>query len=163
LENELFEEKENHMRLLKDLDRKEIELLSINKDIERMKEVYENKISLLNTKINSEEDTLSELKLEIKNKNENIKVLNNNIHENKNKMKNMKTQMEMKNDEIINIKKEYEKLINSKDKKINELKTIINQSFYSLNSGLNNIKIANKLDDEVKVLMKRAKVDDNEN
>lgn len=151
------------MRLLKDLDRKEIELLSINKDIERMKEVYENKISLLNTKINSEEDTLSELKLEIKNKNENIKVLNNNIHENKNKMKNMKTQMEMKNDEIINIKKEYEKLINSKDKKINELKTIINQSFYSLNSGLNNIKIANKLDDEVKVLMKRAKVDDNEN
>ena len=163
MENELFEEKENHMRLLKDLDRKEIDLLSINKDIERMKEVYENKISLLNTKINSEEDTLSELKLEIKNKNENIKVLNNNIHENKNKMKNMKTQMEMKNDEIINIKKEYEKLINSKDKKINELKTIINQSFYSLNSGLNNIKIANKLDDEVKVLMKRAKVDDNEN
>lgn len=75
-------------------------------------------------------------------------------------MKNMKTQMEMKNDEIVNIKKEYEKLINAKDKKINELKTIINQSFYSLNSGLNNIKIANKLDDEVKVLMKRAKVDD---
>ncbi len=68
--------------------------------------------------------------------------------------------MEMKNDEIVNIKKEYEKLINAKDKKINELKTIINQSFYSLNSGLNNIKIANKLDDEVKVLMKRAKVDD---
>jgi len=77
-------------------------------------------------------------------------------------MKNIKTQMEMKNDEIINIKKEYEKLINAKDKKINELKTIINQSFYSLNSGLNNIKIANKLDDEVKVLMKRAKVDDND-
>jgi len=77
-------------------------------------------------------------------------------------MKNMKTQMEMKNDEIINIKKEYEKLINAKDKKINELKMIINQSFYSLNSGLNNIKIANKLDDEVKVLMKRAKVDDSE-
>ncbi len=74
----------------------------------------------------------------------------------------MKTQMEMKNDEIINIKKEYEKLINAKDKKINELKMIINQSFYSLNSGLNNIKIANKLDDEVKVLMKRAKVDDSE-
>lgn len=72
----------------------------------------------------------------------------------------MKMQMEMKNDEIINIKKEYEKLINAKDKKINELKTIINQSFYSLNSGLNNIKIANKLDDEVKVLMKRAKIED---
>jgi len=70
--------------------------------------------------------------------------------------------MELKNDEIINIKKEYEKLLNIRDKKINELKSIINQSFYSLNSGLNNIKIANKLDDEVKVLMKRAKVEDQE-
>lgn len=75
-------------------------------------------------------------------------------------MKNIKTQLEMKNDEINNIKKEYEKLLNGKDKKINELKNIINQSFYSLNSGLNNIKIANKLDDEVKVLMKKAKIDD---
>ncbi len=74
----------------------------------------------------------------------------------------MKTQLEMKNEEIINIKKEYEKLLNTKDKKINELKSIINQSFYSLNSGLNNIKIANKLDDEVKVLMKRAKIDEND-
>jgi len=78
-------------------------------------------------------------------------------------MKNLKTQMEMKNDEITNIKKEYEKLLNSKDQKINDMKAIINQSFYSLNTGLNNIKIANKLDDEVKVLMKRAKVDDSEN
>lgn len=68
----------------------------------------------------------------------------------------------MKNDEVINIKKEYEKLINAKEKKINELKSIVNQSYYSLNSGLNNIKIANKLDDEVKVLMKRAKIDDSE-
>lgn len=78
-------------------------------------------------------------------------------------MKNLKTQMEMKNDEITNIKKEYEKLLNSKDQKINDMKAIINQSFYSLNTGLNNIKIANKLDDEVKVLMKRAKVDESEN
>ena len=75
----------------------------------------------------------------------------------------MKTQMEMKNEEINNFKKEYEKLITTKDKKINELKSIVNQSYYSLNSGLNNIKIANKLDDEVKVLMKRAKVNENPN
>ncbi len=58
------------MKLLKDLERKEIEFVSINKDIERIKDVYENKISLLNTKLNSDEDTLNEMKLEIKNRNE---------------------------------------------------------------------------------------------
>lgn len=58
------------MKLIKDLERKEFEFASINKDIERIKDIYENKISLLNTKINSEEDTLNEMKLEIKNKNE---------------------------------------------------------------------------------------------
>ena len=56
--------------------------------------------------------------------------------------------------------KEYEKLLTIKDKKIYDLQSIVNQSLYSYNSGLNNIKIANKLDDEVKVLMKRAKIED---
>jgi hypothetical protein len=74
----------------------------------------------------------------------------------------MKTHIEMKNEEISIFKKEYEKLISTKDKKINELNTIVNQSYYSLNTGLNNIKIAKKLDDEVKTLMKRAKVGEKE-
>jgi len=70
LENELFEEKENHLKLLKDLERKEIEMINMNKDIERIKDIYENKISLLNTKLSSDEDNLGELKVEIKNKND---------------------------------------------------------------------------------------------
>lgn len=58
------------MKLVKDLERKENEFVNINKDIERMKDVFENKISLLNTKMNSDEETLNEMKLEIKSKNE---------------------------------------------------------------------------------------------
>jgi len=77
-------------------------------------------------------------------------------------MKSLKTQIELKNDEVYAIKKEYEKLITLKDKKVHDLQSIVNQSLYSYNSGLNNIKIANKLDDEVKVLMKRAKIDEND-
>ena len=66
------------MKLLKDLERKNIEFISINKDIERIKDVYENKISLLNTKLSSDEDTLNEMKIDIKNKNEvnNLNLLN---------------------------------------------------------------------------------------
>ena len=70
--------------------------------------------------------------------------------------------MELKTDEVFSMKKEYEKLMTVKDKKIHDLQSIVNQSLYSYNSGLNNIKIANKLDDEVKVLMKRAKIDDSD-
>jgi hypothetical protein len=74
----------------------------------------------------------------------------------------MKTQLELKGDEIAAMKKEYDKLLAIKDKKIHELQSIVNQSLYSYNSGVNNIKIANKLDDEVKILMRRAKIDENE-
>jgi hypothetical protein len=70
--------------------------------------------------------------------------------------------MELKTDEVFSMKKEYEKLMTVKDKKIHDLQSIVNQSLYSYNSGINNIKIANKLDDEVKVLMKRAKIDDSD-
>jgi hypothetical protein len=86
--------------------------------------------------------------------------LSNVFQESKNQLKSLKTQIELKNDEIFNLKKEYEKLLTLKDKKIFDLQSIVNQSLYSYNSGLNNIKIANKLDDEVKVLMKRAKIED---
>jgi hypothetical protein len=47
-----------------------------------------------------------------------------------------------------------------KEKKIQQLQNVVNQSMYSYNSGLNNIMIANKLDDEVKMLMKRAKYEE---
>ncbi len=91
-----------------------------------------------------------------------MKEISNYIQEYKTQIKSLKTQMELKTDEVFSMKKEYEKLMTVKDKKIHDLQSIVNQSLYSYNSGLNNIKIANKLDDEVKVLMKRAKIDDSD-
>lgn len=91
-----------------------------------------------------------------------MKELSNYLQEYKSQLKSLKTQVELKSDEVYNTKKEYEKLLTLKDKKIHDLQSIVNQSLYSYNSGLNNIKIANKLDDEVKVLMKRAKIDEND-
>jgi hypothetical protein len=88
--------------------------------------------------------------------------LKNNINDSKSQVRTIKTQLELKGDEIAAMKKEYDKLLTIKDKKIHELQSIVNQSLYSYNSGVNNIKIANKLDDEVKILMKRAKIDENE-
>ena len=91
-----------------------------------------------------------------------MKEISNYIQEYKTQIKSLKTQMELKTDEVFSMKKEYEKLMTVKDKKIHDLQSIVNQSLYSYNSGINNIKIANKLDDEVKVLMKRAKIDDSD-
>ena len=70
LEGELFEEKENQIKLIKDFDKKQIEINSMNNDLERLKGIYENKVNLLNNKINTDEDNISELKAEIRNKNE---------------------------------------------------------------------------------------------
>ena len=61
------------------------------------------------------------------------------------------------------MKTEYDKLFYIKDKKIADLQKIVNESLYSYKSGKNNIKIANKLDDEIKELMKRLKIDEEKN
>jgi hypothetical protein len=91
-----------------------------------------------------------------------MKEISNFLQEFKTQNKTLKTQIELKTDEVYTLKKEYEKLLTLKDKKIHDLQSIVNQSLFSYNSGLNNIKIANKLDDEVKVLMKRAKIENSD-
>lgn len=51
----------------------------------------------------------------------------------------------------------YEKVLINKEKKIKELQNALSESFYSLTSGMNNIKIAHLLDNEVKQLMHKEK------
>lgn len=51
----------------------------------------------------------------------------------------------------------YEKALINKEKKIKELQNALSESFYSLSSGMNNIKIAHLLDNEVKQLMHKEK------
>jgi chromosome segregation ATPase len=124
--------------------------------------IFEGKMSALNLQIQVHEENIQELKALLKTRNETINENGSTINEIKSQLQSMKTQLELKQDELVNMKKEYESLISAKDKKIQQLQSVVNQSIYSFNSGLNNIKIANKLDNEVKVLMKRAKADKND-
>lgn len=64
------EEKDLHKKIRSDVESKEGEFNSIQRDLEKLKEIYENKIKLLNNKINSDEDNLKDLKQEIRLKNE---------------------------------------------------------------------------------------------
>jgi hypothetical protein len=70
LESQLKEEKDIHKKIRSDVQSKETEFNSIQRDLEKLKEIYENKIKLLNSKINTDEDNLKDLKLEIRSKNE---------------------------------------------------------------------------------------------
>ncbi len=49
---------------------KESEFNNIQKDLEKLKDIYENKIKLLHNKINQDEDSFKEMKLQLKTKNE---------------------------------------------------------------------------------------------
>ena len=57
----------------------------------------------------------------------------------------------------MNYKKNTEKIIQNKDTKIKQLQQIVNQSFNSLNHGMDNIQLAKKLDDEVQQLIQNVK------
>lgn len=70
MESQLKEEKDLHKKIRSDVESKEGEFNSIQRDLEKLKEIYENKIKLLNSKINSDEDNLKDLKQEIRLKNE---------------------------------------------------------------------------------------------
>jgi chromosome segregation ATPase len=156
----LFEEKELSKKYKEQLEGKETEILGIKKDVEKLKEIYENKIDLLQTKMGSDKGRIHDIKNELKTKHNQIKDLTQLNQDCKSQLKTLKTQLEMKNEEISNYKKEFEKLFNLKEKKINDLQNVISQSYLSYNNGLNNIKIANKLDDEIKGLMKKLKLDE---
>lgn len=73
--------------------------------------------------------------------------------------------VENKGDELENTKKEYNKLVNLKDKKIKSLQSIISQSFNTYSNGLSSLKTSQKLNDDVRNLIRKAKEDEafNEN
>ena len=75
-------------------------------------------------------------------------------------MKALIMENESKIEQIDTMKMEYNKVIMIKDKKIKNLQNIINQSLNSYNNGINSIKIAKKLNNDVKQLMEKAKNND---
>ena len=71
------------------------------------------------------------------------------------------SQIDSKNEEIGNFKKDFEKTLYNKEKKIVELQGVINQTYMSYNTGVNNIKISNKINEEISSMMKKMKIEDN--
>ena len=59
-------------------------------------------------------------------------------------------------DKETQTKNEYLNIIKQKDFKITQLETALNQSLISLNSGMENVKIANQLDSEIKQFISKV-------
>ena len=59
-------------------------------------------------------------------------------------------------DKETQTKNEYLNIIKEKDFKITQLETALNQSLISLNSGMENVKIANQLDSEIKQFISKV-------
>ena len=59
-------------------------------------------------------------------------------------------------DKETQTKNEYMSIIKEKDFKITQLETALNQSLISLNSGMENVKIANQLDSEIKQFISKV-------
>lgn len=70
LEEKLSQEREGHMKIKKQVENKEKEFTNIQRDLDKLKEIYENKIKLLSSRINKDEGNLNEIKEDIDGKNE---------------------------------------------------------------------------------------------
>jgi chromosome segregation ATPase len=70
LESQLAYEKTNSKKIIQNFEGKESEYSNIQKDLDKVKEVYESKIKSLNNKIQTDEENLQELKLQIKQRND---------------------------------------------------------------------------------------------
>ena len=75
-------------------------------------------------------------------------------------MKTLIMENDSKKEQIDTMKMEFNKIILVKDKKIKNLQNIVNQSLNSYNNGMHSIKIAKKLNNDVKQLMEKAKNND---
>jgi hypothetical protein len=68
LELTLYEEKMNNKKIMINIESKENEFTVVQKDIDKLKDMYENKIKLLNNKIGTDEENMLDLKTQIKTK-----------------------------------------------------------------------------------------------
>lgn len=128
----------------------------VKKKIEAMRNKYTQSIGELKTMI-------SVLMCGMKKYNSIVLKYSNNKSNEQKKTKLIEEMQKKINGMKIN-QEEYIKAINKKNKKIKELQDALNRSLMSYNSGVNSIKIANLLDNEVKEFLKKSKeTNDTEN
>jgi hypothetical protein len=70
LEQQIKEEKEDHQKLLFNVENKEGEFSKMQKGLEKLRDMYENKLRLLNNKILQDEEGFKEIHGELSLKNE---------------------------------------------------------------------------------------------
>ena len=136
---------------------------SIKFNYEKLQNVYESKIKALSNKIENAESSINDNKGIIAIKDEQIKSLNNAMLNMKKQNKELLNEIALAKEEMFKYQQQYEKEINLKDNKILQLQNIVNQSLCSFNSGRGrtNIQLAQKLDNEVKELIRSAKENHN--
>ena len=150
LQNKLNDEINNKTNLKKENELAKKDMLNFQENLEKLKNVYENKINILNLQNEEKEKNINDKEIK-------IKELNNVINEEKNQNINLNNKIDVLNQQNINYKKNMEKIIQNKEIKIKQLQQIVNQSFNSLNHGMDNIQLAKKLDNEVQQLIQNVK------
>ena len=128
-------------------------------EIEKIKDKYLNIIQMLKEQITQLAEQLKNI-----NTNMNANISNNNDKieneiNNNNNDKLLIKQLQQKNHDLMKNQDEYVKIIKKKEKQIKDLQNALSQSFHSISSGMKNIKMANKLDLEVKQILKKSKKD----
>jgi chromosome segregation ATPase len=142
LEKALSEEKEETAKFQREYEKREEEFINISKEIEKLQSMYENKVELLTNKI-------SELKQDNKAKVEKLSESGNFLNYNTNLIKSLKSQIDMKNEELMNSKRDFEALLELKNKKIGELQSSLkSKTKYPT-------KFSSQIDEEIKGLMKK--------
>ena len=155
LQKKLNDEISIKNNLMNENDIKNKDITNFQENLTKLKTIYENKISILNTQIKEKEKNLND-------KNSQIKQLNELINQEKNKNKNLDNKLDILNQQNLNYKKNTEKIIQNKESKIKQLQQIVNQSFSSLNHGMDNVQLAKKLDNEVQQLIQNVKNHNND-
>ncbi len=130
-------------------------IFSLKTELNNLKQIYISDIQII--KVQTQDELYkSKLNLSLNDNNE----LKENIQKLQNKMKTLIMENDSKKEQIDTMKMEFNKIILVKDKKIKNLQNIVNQSLNSYNNGMHSIKIAKKLNNDVKQLMEKAKNND---
>lgn len=124
------------------------EIFGLKAQINNIKQQYEGDIVYIKS-LNKDEMLQHKLDL-MENENSDNKEI---IQKLKIKVSGLMLEKENKEEEF----KQLKEMISLKDKTIKELQNIVNQSINSYNAGVNSIKVAKRLNDDVKVLIRKAK------
>lgn len=133
------------------------ELTQMQSSLEKENKELKNQIIKLNVQIEVLNEALTHqtqsISISSNQKNEITELVSQLKKKYKQQIELLKNQLKDKETQTRN---EYINIIKEKDFKITQLETALNQSLISLNSGMENVKIANQLDSEIKQFISKS-------